>query len=236
MLLREHHAYLVTRKWGEVHKILAAHIEREFGVALRGNPDYWLEVFDTLSIDDARVLAERALRKPVGGEIKIFVIAFNFITSEAQNALLKMFEEPTPGTHFFVVTSLGDTLLPTLRSRLAVLRITDNKQSRRPAESGLRLQTSELTTDNKAEEFLRGGTEARLKLIEPIVEEKDKAGALALLDGVERELYHKADLVKIDGEVSFALGELLNMRGYLRDRAPSVKMILEYMALVVPRR
>ena len=53
---------------------------------------------------------------------KIFIIETGFFTREAQNSLLKVFEEePTEGTHFFVFTPSAETLLPTLRSRMVIL-------------------------------------------------------------------------------------------------------------------
>lgn len=220
MGLKEHHAYLVPGKWSEMRKALTERVEQEFNITLHRSPDYWLGEYGTMGIDDARVLAEQQTRKAVDKGVKVFIIAFDFITSEAQNALLKVFEEPTPRTHFFVVTPIADAFLPTLRSRLAPLRVTNDQQP---------------TTDNKTKEFLQGNMQARLKVIEPIVEEKDKAGALALLDGVERELHSGGTTALTDAEILFALRELEVMRGYLRDRAPSVKMILEYVTLMIPK-
>jgi hypothetical protein len=223
MTLQDHHAHLVTGKWSEMRDALTALIEEEFDTTLRGNPDYWLGEYGTMGIDAARALAESQTRKAFRGGEKIFILAFDFITSEAQNALLKVFEEPTARTHFFVVTPLGDTLLPTLRSRLAPLALT--KDQRPKTKDG-----------NFASGFLKGDMKTRLRIVEPIVEEKDKASALALLDDLERELHDTTDMAESGGEARFALGELIKMRGYLRGRAPSVKMILEYVALVTPRR
>ncbi|MEZ4871524.1 MAG: AAA family ATPase [Bdellovibrionales bacterium] len=41
---------------------------------------------------------------------------------QAANSLLKSFEEPSPGVHFILVTSLASSLLPTIRSRSQFIR------------------------------------------------------------------------------------------------------------------
>jgi len=48
----------------------------------------------------------------------LFVIAASFITHEAQNALLKLFEEPPVDTAFVLVVPPAFQLLPTLQSRI----------------------------------------------------------------------------------------------------------------------
>jgi DNA polymerase-3 subunit delta' len=42
--------------------------------------------------------------------------------AQAQNALLKTLEEPRPASVFILITSMADSLLPTVRSRCARLR------------------------------------------------------------------------------------------------------------------
>src|SRR5690348_4398318 len=109
-----HHAYLfVTHEVEETVTKLKNFIEEHLGLKTSGNPDVTHHQFKTLTIDEARAIAESENRKNISGGRKIFIIETDFITEEAQNALLKVFEEPTLGTHFFLV-SPQDTLLPTL--------------------------------------------------------------------------------------------------------------------------
>ena len=77
--------------------------------------------------------------------------------------------------------------------------------------------------------FLAAASAERLRLIAPILEEKNKSAAVALVDGLIARVYRSTMLKK-----NSVLDELLCLRGYLDDRAASLKLILEHLALVVP--
>src|SRR5579864_4048086 len=97
-----HHAYFfVTHKVKETISELKDFLEEHLGIKTQGNPDFQHLEFRTLTIDEARRVAEAQERKDFSARRKIFIIETDFITEEAQNALLKVFEEPTAGTHFF---------------------------------------------------------------------------------------------------------------------------------------
>lgn len=70
------------------------------------------------SVDDARVLIERAPLKAVGGEFKVYIIdECHMLTKEAFNALLKTIEQPPPGVVFILATTEEHKVLPTIVSR-----------------------------------------------------------------------------------------------------------------------
>jgi len=50
-------------------------------------------------------------------------------TPEAQNALLKTLEEPPPHTYIIGTTRIPEALLPTIRSRMSVVRLTQVAQT-----------------------------------------------------------------------------------------------------------
>jgi DNA polymerase-3 subunit delta' len=68
----------------------------------------------------------------------IFIPEAQTITGEAQNALLKLLEEPPQNTHFILTASSEQLLLPTIRSRLQSLAV-----HRPPRESLDNLFTSQ---------------------------------------------------------------------------------------------
>lgn len=78
---------------------------------------------------DARVLVNRAAKKPALGSRKVFVIgdAERMVpqasSAEAANAVLKMLEEPSPGTTIILTSSEPGALLPTIRSRVVTIRV-----------------------------------------------------------------------------------------------------------------
>jgi len=158
-----------------------------------------------------------ARHKKAFSDRKIFVISFQSITHEAQNALLKLFEEPTNNTHFFLVTATADIMLPTLASRLFIISC-DKKL---PKNTHL------------VEQFLTSTKAERLKYLKGIIDSKDKKNAILFLNALEVALYIKKDLAK-NSEIVYALKEIAGSRAYLYGRSPSVKMLLEHVALSTP--
>src|SRR5665213_2805583 len=78
--------------------------------------DFHFESFEKIGIDDSQKLAQQAALKNVSGRA-LYIIGIASMTSEAQQALLKLFEEPQRGSVFIVLVPYG-MLLPTLRSRM----------------------------------------------------------------------------------------------------------------------
>ncbi len=70
------------------------------------------------SVDDARVLIERAPLVAVGGRFKLYIIdECHMLTKEAFNALLKTIEEPPPQVVFVLATTEEHKVPPTIVSR-----------------------------------------------------------------------------------------------------------------------
>jgi len=206
--LDSHHAYLLEGAKEIIVPELFLFLEKEWNFVVKANPDFWHGNFDTFGIDESRVIREMQTRHSFSGDKKIFVITTNFFTREAQNSLLKVLEEPTSDTHFFLITQNTQSLLPTLKSRLHVV------------STGLQGHPGE------GEKFLGANMPDRLKLIKEIIEDKDKNNAIRFLDDLEVSLYN----MKADASV---FEEIQKCRSYLNDRSPSVKMILEHIAMVV---
>lgn len=72
-----------------------------------------------LGIDEARTLAEQAHRTPSGAVARLMIVRTSFITHEAQNALLKLFEEPPSTARFVLIVPTDLRFLPTLQSRIS---------------------------------------------------------------------------------------------------------------------
>lgn len=76
-----------------------------------------------IKIEFVREAIQRAGYKPFEGRRRVTIIeSADGLDSAAQNSLLKMLEEPPASSVFILVTSLPDTLLPTVRSRCPLLR------------------------------------------------------------------------------------------------------------------
>lgn len=76
-----------------------------------------------IKIEPVREAIERSGYRPFEGRRRVTIIdSADGLERSAQNALLKVLEEPPPGSAFILVTALPDLLLPTVRSRCPQLR------------------------------------------------------------------------------------------------------------------
>ena len=97
-----HHANLLIGGSEEAESYVRLFCD-DCGVKVANNPDFFAFRMDTFGIDEARELKILAARKAITTK-KIFLIAAERLTREAQNALLKTFEDPFPDTFFFLRT------------------------------------------------------------------------------------------------------------------------------------
>ncbi len=208
-----HHAYALVGV--KIEHILAT-LENKHGVKSRGNPDFFHEKYETLGIDESRRIKEiHASKSFVTGSKRIFVIETKSITHEAQNSLLKIFEEPHEFTHFFILMPSVSTLLPTLRSRLLII-----ESPREEVEGG-----------SDIEKFLKLSPKDKIAFVDDLAkkisdEELEKSSALDFLTQLEIALYKKG----VEKNTR-ALKAILKARNYMTDRSPSVKQLLEFVAL-----
>ncbi|MDQ5893089.1 MAG: polymerase subunit delta [Patescibacteria group bacterium] len=210
-----HHAYFLHSFKDGAHK-LKEFLKKEFHIDHVQNPDFFHEKYEVLGIDESRRIKELHLSKSfLEGNKKIFIIEASGMTHEAQNSLLKIFEEPHEHSHFFLIMPSADILLPTLRSRLLILEKQENEGS-----------TSEVV------KFLKLSQKDKVAFVDDLAkrisdEEATKSDALEFLAQLELTL-HKNGVEKN----SNALKAILKARDYMNDRSPSIKQLLEYVALM----
>lgn len=120
-----HHANLIVGTSDEVKNFVRSNLS-DSGFITTNNPDFIVLEVATFGIDEARELKRLSSKKAFSGE-KVFLILPEKITLEAQNALLKTFEDPTPNTKFFLATREREFILPTLVSRMSVINIASNR-------------------------------------------------------------------------------------------------------------
>ncbi len=210
-----HHAYLIVGDRESVKAELFNFLKDKLKIQITGNPDFLYFDSNTLTIDEAREIARMQEMRgfsPENNARKFFVIGTNIITIEAQNALLKVFEEPTLGTHFFILAS-QNTFLPTFLSRLQVVRIDTNR----------RIDTNET---NGQRNIIKKSITERLLLVAKLAgdisdEKKVKQDAIELVNQIEFEL--SSDVQKNSQQ----LKECQFARTALFSRGAMTKMILE---------
>ncbi len=199
-----HHALLLV---GDYEACLA-----EIPEADRTGADAERIVTDTLGIDEARALSVRAASRPVEHTKRTFIIACAQITTEAQNALLKTFEDPPKTAQFYLIVPRLSVLLPTLRSRLQ-----------------LAFASEDAAMSDTVKKFLRASYADRLEQIAALHKAKDAAGMRALIEDVERTVAAAPSPKK-----AAYLEDVALVSQYAEIRGASHKMLLEHLALSVP--
>lgn len=163
-----------------------------------------------LTIDTVRNLINQAYQQPCyKGGVKAVVVITNQILLEAQNALLKILEEPPAHTNFYFVVSDHTRLLPTLRSRFSV---------------GAHKDTVDTSV---AHTFMYTPLRNRLEMIAERTSARDMVWQKALLSGLEK-------IGTTQTIPQRSVKEILFIQQHINGPGSSAKMLLEHLALLLP--
>jgi DNA polymerase III delta prime subunit len=122
-----------------------------------------------MGIEDVRNIQKAILLKPFRGKIKAVVVnAYENITTEAQNSLLKILEEPPINTIIIIATSTKEFLLPTIISRCKIISLWE-KETKLPKEDLSKFQDILNTLFNSK-------TGDKLKIAQDIASDKEDVG------------------------------------------------------------
>ena len=173
-----------------------------------GNPDVYVLKKETVAVDDARQVTQFASLKPVGSHKHVVVIAHT-IQPQAQHALLKILEEGSGHTRFYLHLAPGSFVLETILSRCVVTNT----------------QTDTEHTDT-AHAFLQMTYPERIKQAEAFSKNQDRDGARTLV----RELLCLSRIKSFAPEVT---RDLLHADQQLQNAGSSPKIIIGHLALVL---
>jgi DNA polymerase III gamma/tau subunit len=237
-----HHAHIIEGGAVESVPALLLAVQQYLGIVTGGNPNIMVVEHASFGVDEARSLKEAQIQSAFGGGIKVFIVSTQSFTREAQNALLKTFEEPTADTHFFIIVPQLNTILPTLKSRVIMVA------SKNPS--------SEDETKTIAQKFLDSSLAERFAIAKKITvaskgltrhdfagaapnglarhdfakskgEQVDREKIRRILDHIERILYVR----KSAGSSNDIFREIFQAKTYLADRGSSPNMLLEHLAI-----
>jgi DNA polymerase-3 subunit delta' len=204
-----------------------------------------------ISIDQVRTLVlARAAFAPHEGRAKVFVVRrADELNQTAANALLKTLEEPGARTHFVLLSSVADSLLPTIRSRAQRVRfgpLPDDVIAELLAERGVeRAQaaaTARLAGGSMATALVLSDAEAsarRDEFVSGAMEALDAGELGASLDLAEDAKKLSRDtLVAQIGALASALGAKARAavaKGSTGDRTPDIAAARHALALAATR-
>ncbi len=175
--------------------------------------------FDTLGIQDVHHISSLAATKSQSESVTIFSIGFSSATTEAQNALLKSIEEPAQGVRFVFTIPQVSFLLPTVKSRCMIHDFVSEPSSQELVILPV--------------EFLNTSVVDRMKMVDTVVKNKKepftRSDLVIFLKSLEQEISKRnvSDYVEV-------LSDIYTFKTYTQLSGCSVKMMLEYLALMLP--
>ncbi|MAZ40554.1 hypothetical protein CL654_00345 [bacterium] len=200
-----HHAYLMGDLDDEVLQDLSSFLKK---MVPSKESEVQLLKYETFGIDEARALRTSQTLSSIETK-QFFILNPKTITVEAQNALLKVFEDPARDTHFFLCVEEG-AVLPTLRSRMIVVSSTAKEED----------------DIDLAKSYLKSSVSGRLQMVRDIVDAKDIPRLETLLTGLETIL--REDVISNKQ----TLKQIQSARRYLKNRGSNLKLLLENLVLV----
>lgn len=233
--MQAHHAYIYEGSLAEL-PALAADARERFGFAGEHHPDVHVRRVEKFGIDESRWLASAAALKSASGRA-LFVVGVGSITTEAQQALLKLLEEPQEGTTLVLLAPHG-TFLPTIKSR--VLEYPIEEKQKRTGQTVLGSPVLRQTSGGPdyfaqhVSAFLKASGKERSDIIAKML--KDDDGARERVRDFVNALEAEVARFNLDTnpKARAALQDIAMVRDYLSDRSPSLKMLLEHLAITTP--
>ncbi|BAF71418.1 DNA polymerase III subunit delta' [Sulfurovum sp. NBC37-1] len=125
-----------------------------------------LEGEKAFSVDDARLAIEKAYM--ASEETTVIILAAKIFTTIVQNKLLKVIEEPPTKKEFILITPSKATILSTIRSRLPIVILNEEKIE---TDLGLDLPQLSLAT---AYEFIQSHKRTDAKAMKLLIENISK--------------------------------------------------------------
>lgn len=231
-----HHAYFAAGERTAAAASARAFIERELGESA-GSLDIIQFSFELFSIEDARRLIDAASVSGLGNK-KVIIASMTRVFHEAQNALLKIVEEPPEGTVIILCVPSEGVLIPTLRSRLLSI----------PMNGADALRASAPVTEGISARFLSASASEREKIIGSLLDQakadKDeikqqaRREAIELVQGLTEAAHAKLRSAKTASAKEDArqmLEDLTAFTPILYERSAPLKPIFEHLLLVIPK-
>lgn len=177
-----------------------------------------------IKIERIREMIKRVSLRSQGKRV-ILLKKAELLSLEAANALLKILEEPPPGTIFILTASNIKQVIPTIVSRCQGYYLADDKP-----------KIKILGREKRIKDFLAGDLVARFKFAEEVA--KIKGQAVLILNGLARflrsKMMEKSDL-SIKKRLAREIRQVLKSRLLLK-RNISARLILEDLSLRLKRR
>lgn len=236
-----HHAYLIEGNKVDILPELFLFLN-VIGIETKANPDFAHIDIDNFKIEEALMLRNMSTQMSFSGGKKVFIVSANSFSSDAQNSMLKMFEEPVANTHFFIIVPEINALIRTFISRFYLIKNENDKIKIKEIEEFL---TSTLPVrieyiKNLLADVEESGDEDEEEIEKTLALESKRSKALKFLNSLEFSLHNKMSKMPIGMSKTVfdtaVFEQIFQARKFIRQPGSSVKMLLESVALSIPEK
>jgi len=224
-----HHGYLIEGRREEIVPEILAFCE-ELDIKTTSNPDFYHIEIDNFKIDEAFDVRAMSVNKSFTSSKRIFILSINNFSLDAQNVLLKMFEEPTENTHFFLVVPDTNALLKTFISRFYFIS-TKSDQGQEAQDAQKFMMMSQRDRIDFIKELLTEEEEEDEMGNDVVALDSARSKALKFLNALEFTLHNKMSKMPLD---TACFEQIFKVREFLRMPGSSIKSLMESVALIVP--
>lgn len=222
-----HHALIITGAPQASFQWVQSSLESQ-GVSCQGNPDVYKLQGEQFLANFLEPLQEYLSRRKVSPQ-RYILLAFEYVPSDIQNKLLKIFEEPQEGTHLILMVPDIEKIIPTIRSR-----------SEHMIYRGISSSQGTLSVSS----FLKGTTAERYLLIESWVKnKKEEENALKselqrFCQDLEKELWSRYQVNRLHHETHYEelFADLRLAQHMISSRGMSHRLVLDYLAMRCPEQ
>ncbi len=247
-----HHAQLIAGNH-KAYEFLLKKIEQNLGLG-KSHPDLmaFSYVDQKLGVEEAGHIRDALIRNPAIAPQIVVAIYAHTLTEQAQNALLKITEEPPARAFIFLVTDFIPHLIPTLRSRFVTFDldfegggiVTDKIEKTNKIAEKNKEKVAELLS---ADMFLKSSIDKRLAIAKDLhaAMDEETVGIGEIWDfanKIEKAIHERLIAspavsgtspqdMESQEKMRDALDVLNRTQQYMHAPGNSVKMLLEYLAV-----
>ncbi len=213
-----HHAYLLVGNVEKVLKELKENLKRDLKIDIdKSDSDFLLYKKEVWTIEDSRNFKTESIYRPIKNQRRIIIICTESIILEAEQALLKVFEEPVDNVSIFFIIQNDSNLLDTFVSRFARLETACEKDDFLPW----------------AKDFINASFSKRQKIVTEILKKHEEG--LVKKEEIENYITALGQLIKKEKNKLWEdkLEYIYKSLSWTRSRSPSLKIILESLVAIV---
>ncbi len=212
-MIKNFHSYLFTGE-PQARRALTESLSQEFGISLKkSSPDSFIITpqKSSVGIDQIRQLKSHIFQKPLKSPYKLVIIEeAEKLTVEAQNALLKILEEPPSCAILVLEGANRQHLLPTIISRVAVRRAKAPKLPDKPNSKLMNLPLVQALGNVAQIESPKAWLDLQITILyQDLLENANRQKSTSLLVKTIKECAQTKDLIEANINPKFALFNLV---------------------------